>query len=271
MIASRRLPSSSASVRSPWRSSARVATDPTTSRRLPRPAARWTPGAWHRDAVRDGCGTGLGTPPEWRDEERRGLPARVRGILPFEWHLQWMDPARGREHRDLPRYQPGGDDFFILTPFDLAAGLRTGFHAIEVRGRARRRSGVLPRRDVGVRLRRPRRGMGCSGAARRVFAGRSDPRRRGTRPLDLIENTTKALLLVGDHDDVVGQDGARELLNGLVGLPASLKELRTIRTTDDLFASHEAPTVVRDPVVRRTFWVPLDRLVATRRGGDGNA
>jgi hypothetical protein len=82
--------------------------------------------------------------------------------------------------------------------------------------------------------------------------------------LSTIEET-KALLLVGDHDDVVGQDGARELLDGLVGLPGSLKRLRVIRTTDHLFADHEAPTAVYAPVVRRTFWVPLDRLVAGAR------
>ena len=52
-------------------------------------------GAWHRDAVQDRCGTGLGTPPEWRDEERRESTCGY-GALPFEWHLQWMDHLLGK-------------------------------------------------------------------------------------------------------------------------------------------------------------------------------
>jgi hypothetical protein len=51
----------------------------------------------------------------------------------------------------------------------------------------------------------------------------------------------------------------------LGAVPASEKEYRVIRTTDDLLADHEAPTAIHDPVVRRTFWGPLDRLVASAR------
>ena len=115
--------------------------------------------------------------------------------------------------------------------------------------------------------------MGCSGAARRVYDFPVDPILVDVGlDLSTIENT-KALLLVGDHDDVVGQDGARELLNGLVGLPASLEELRTIRTTDDLFASHgRRPLSVILSSVGRSG-CRLDRLVANaqRRRDDGNA
>jgi hypothetical protein len=48
-------------------------------------------------------------------------------------------------------------------------------------------------------------------------------------------------------------------------LPAKWKTYRVVRTTDALFASHEAPTVVTSPVVRKVFWAPLDALVAQAR------
>ena len=206
--------------------------------------------------------------------EMRSVVVYLHGYgayLPFEWHLQWMDHLLEKGSTVIfPRYQPGGDDPFILTPFDLAAGLRTGFDAIEYDGEPVVAAGF----SLGATLafvyaaRAEEWGVPAPHAVYSIFP--VDPILVDVGlDLSTIENT-KALLLVGDHDDVVGQDGARELLNGLVGLPRSLKELRTIRTTDDLFASHEAPTVVHDPVVRRTFWVPLDRLVAgARREGDG--
>ena len=77
------------------------------------------------------------------------------------------------------------------------------------------------------------------------------------------------MLLVGDRDDVVGRSGGDAFWSMLTSVPASEKEYRVIRTTDDLLADHEAPTYVDDPVVRRTFWDPLDRLVGVcaRRSG----
>jgi acetyl esterase/lipase len=209
--------------------------------------------------------------------EMRSVVVYLHGYgayLPFEWHLQWMDHLLEKGSTVIfPRYQPGGDDPFILTPFDLAEGLRTGFDAIGYEGEPVVAAGF----SLGATLafvyaaRAKEWGVPAPQAVYSIFP--VDPILVDVGlDLSTIEET-KALLLVGDHDDVVGQDGARELLNGLVGLPDSLKQFRVIRTTDHLFADHEAPTVVHDPVVRRTFWVPLDRLVASVRaeGDGGNA
>jgi acetyl esterase/lipase len=191
--------------------------------------------------------------------------------VPFYWHLEWMDHLLERGSTVLfPQYQPGGDDPFILTPYDLAAGLKTGFRAIDYDGE-----------PVVVA------GFSLGATLAFVYAGHAEewgvPAPRAVysifpvdpvlvdMSLDLsaIENT-KALLLVGDNDEVVGQDGAREILQGLTGLPASRKKLRLIRTTDHLFVIHDTPSFVGDPVVRRTFWVPLDRLVdGARRDAAG--
>ena len=76
---------------------------------------------------------------------------------------------------------------------------------------------------------------------------------------------TRVVLLVGDHDDVVGRQGGDAFWSMLRSLPASEKQYRLIRTTAQLLADHEAPTAIGDPDVRRTFWRPLDRLVAAAR------
>lgn len=188
--------------------------------------------------------------------------------LPFAWHLRWMDHLLENGSIVLfPRYQPGLDDPFVLTPFDLAEGLETGFDAIEYDGEPVVAAGFS---------------LGATLAV--IYAARAEewdvPPPRSVYsifPVDpvLVDieldlstvEETDVLLLVGENDEVVGQDGAREILKGLVGLPPSSKQLRVVRTTDDLFADHEAPTVVDDPEVRETFWTPLDRLVEASRDG----
>jgi acetyl esterase/lipase len=182
--------------------------------------------------------------------------------LPFEWHLEWMDHLLERGSTVLfPRYQPGLDDPFILTPFDLADGLRTGFDAIEYDGQPIIAAGFS---------------LGATLAL--VYAARARewnvPRPKAVYavfPVDpiLVDigidlstiKDTQVLVLAGDRDDVVGREGPREAFDGLTGLSDTLKKLRTITTTKKLFADHEAPTFVGDPVVRDTFWTPLDALL----------
>ena len=186
--------------------------------------------------------------------------------LPFEWHLEWMDHLLGRGSTVLfPRYQPGLDDPFILTPFDLAEGLRTGFDAIEYDGQPVVAAGfslgatlalVYAARAAEWKVPHPR-------AVYSVFP--VDPILVDVGlDLSTIEDT-QVLVLAGDRDEVVGREGPREAFAGLTGLSDTLKELRTIVTTDELFADHEVPTLVGDPVVRDTFWKPLDALVEAAR------
>lgn len=187
--------------------------------------------------------------------------------LPFEWHLQWMGHLLENGSTVIfPRYQPGGDDPFILTPFDLAEGLKTGFAAIEYDGEPVIAAGF----SLGATLamiyaaRAEEWGVPAPRAVYSIFP--VDPRLVDI-DLDLATiDKTPVLLLAGDNDDIVGQDGARELMRGLTALPDTLKELRLIRATDDLPSDHEAPTLVDRPIVRETFWTPLDRLVEVARG-----
>jgi acetyl esterase/lipase len=203
--------------------------------------------------------------------ETRSIVVYLHGYgayLPFAWHLRWMDHLLENGSIVLfPRYQPGLDDPFVLTPFDLAEGLQTGFDAIGYDGEP-----VVAA------------GFSLGAALAVIYAAHAEewdvPSPRSVYsifPVDpvLVDigldlstvEETNVLLLVGENDEVVGQDGAREILKGLAALPPSLKQLRVIRTTDDLFADHEAPTVVDNPAVRETFWTPLDRLVEASRDG----
>jgi acetyl esterase/lipase len=190
--------------------------------------------------------------------------------VPFYWHLEWMDHLLERGSTVLfPQYQPGGDDPFILTPYDLRAGLETGFRAIEDDGAPI----VVAGFSLGATLAFVYAGHAEEWgvpAPRTVYAIFPVDPVLVDLSLDLstIEDT-RALVLVGDRDDVVGQEGGREILKGLTGLPRPSKELRLIRSTDHLFVMHDTPSFIGDPVVRRTFWVPLDRLVDEARGGAG--
>jgi acetyl esterase/lipase len=186
--------------------------------------------------------------------------------LPFEWHQAWFEHLLARGSAVLfPEYQDGEEDAFVVVPYDLRKGLRLGFRALRENG--------LPVVAAGF-------SAGASFAF--VYAANAErwsvPAPRAVYsifPVDplLIDpsldlstiDDTRVVLLVGDRDDVVGRQGGDAFWSMLRNVPASEKEYRVIRTTDDLFADHEAPTVIRDPVVRRTFWVPLDRLVSSAR------
>ena len=186
---------------------------------------------------------------------------------PFEWHVAWMDHLLARGSAVIfPRYQEGSsDDPLVATLFDLQPGLRTGFEALG-----------KPRLPVVVA------GFSWGGALAFEYAAKAgrwglprpravysifpaDP--RGADPLfDLPRlKGARVVILVGDQDDVVGSSGADAFWQWLHPYPAALKTYRVIRSSDDLLATHEAPTVVTSPVVRKVFWTPLDRLVAEAR------
>ena len=192
--------------------------------------------------------------------------------LPFEWHLQWMDHLLANGSAVLfPRYQEGllgdeADDAFVILPLNLEEGLQTGFRALRYHGEPVVAAGF----SVGATL-------------AFVYAARADewnvPAPQAVYSifpvhpflidvgLDLSTlDHTKALILAGENDDVVGQDGAKKLMELLTGEPAGLKELRVIRKTDAMLADHESPTLVDRPITRETFWKPLDEIVEQARG-----
>jgi acetyl esterase/lipase len=187
--------------------------------------------------------------------------------LPFEWHLAWFDHLLSRGSAVIfPRYQGGSaDDPLVTTPLDLRLGLELGFRALDEDGIPVVAAGF----SVGATL------AFVYAAQARVWALPRPEAVYAIFPIDpvAIDPTldvapargTRLLLLVGEDDAVVGRAGADAIWSELRSLPASAKELRVVRTTDDLLADHEAPTYVRSEAVRRTFWAPLDRLVEQAR------
>ena len=220
---------------------------------------------------------GSGPSQVWVLRPKHGKPGSVVVYIhgwtassPFEWHVAWMDHLLARGSAVIfPRYQEGSaDDPLVSTIFDLQSGLRTGFAAlgepdlpVVVAGFSW--GGALA---FEYAAKAGRWGLPRPRAVYSVFPG--DP--RGADPLfDLPRlRGTRVVILVGDQDDVVGTSGADAFWDWLRPVPASLKSYRVIRSSDDLLANHEAPTVVTSPFVRKVFWTPLDRLVSEARGGD---
>lgn len=183
---------------------------------------------------------------------------------PFEWHLAWFDHLLARGSAVIfPQYQPGSyDDPQVATTFDLRLGLRTGFAALGESGRPV----VVAGFSFGACLaffyaaNAARWGVPAPVAVYSVFP--TDPRVLDPT-LDLPPlRRTRVLILVGADDTVVGRDGADTFWTWLEPVPRRLREYRVVASTDFL-ADHEAPTAVAEPAVRRAFWTPLDRLLAT--------
>jgi hypothetical protein len=189
--------------------------------------------------------------------------------VPFYWHLEELDHLLEKGSTVMfPEYQPGGADPFILTPYDLRTGLRTGFRALRYRGEPI----VVAGFSLGATLAfvyAAHAGEWGIPAPRTVYAIFPVDPILVDLSLDLSTiRDTRALILVGDRDEVVGQVGGREILEGLAGLPGSLKRLRLIRSTAHLFVTHDSPTYLNDPAVNPTFWAPLDKLVDDARAED---
>ena len=186
--------------------------------------------------------------------------------LPTEWHQVWLEHLlAGGSAVVFPQFQDGFDDTFLATPADLRRGLRLGFAA-------------LGEPDVPVVAA----GFSIGGALSFVYAANADrwgvPAPRSVYsifPVDPAQvdpaldlsalRETRALLLVGDQDVVVGSAGADAITRLLTSLPDDLRATRVVRTSDDFVADHEAPTFVDNPAVRKTFWEPLDELVEESR------
>jgi acetyl esterase/lipase len=213
---------------------------------------------------------GLGAEQVWVlrpvDGEIRAVVVYLHGwgaVLPFEWHQAWFDHLLTRGSAVLfPRYQPGSaDDPAVVTPIDLRRGLERGFAALRPRDVPVVAAGF----SFGATL------AFVYAAQARAWALPAPSAVYSVFPVDpvLIDPTlqvtpsrnTRVLLLAGADDAVVGRVGADALWRAMRTLPERQKEYRVIRTTDALLADHEAPTYVLSPIVRETFWTPLDELV----------
>ncbi len=186
--------------------------------------------------------------------------------LPFEWHLVWLEHLLARGSAVLfPEYQDGVDDALSSPRTTCTWGCASGsaHFASEAlpwssRGSpsARRSRSSMRRTRTSWDSRRRRQSTRSSRSTRSRSIRRSTCRACATR---------EVLILAGDRDATVGRVGAEALAAQLDTLPTSLLRYRLLRSTDDLVADHEAPTYIDDPVVRATFWTPLDELVEDAR------
>ena len=77
--------------------------------------------------------------------------------------------------------------------------------------------------------------------------------------LRTIDPATRLLALASPRDAVVGTEWARAMIAEPTQIPRARRELRIVR--DPRVGHHNAP-LATDPVAQRTFWRPLDRLLA---------
>jgi hypothetical protein len=85
-------------------------------------------------------------------------------------------------------------------------------------------------------------------------------------PLPPLPRSVRVLVEVGDEDAVAGSAGADAFWRWLRTHPRTRKTYRVVRSTRTFRATHAAPKSPA-PAARRSFWYPLDALVADARSG----
>jgi predicted esterase len=221
---------------------------------------------------------GVGSARVWilapRHTEIRSLVVYLHGWganLPFEWHQAWFEHLLRRGSAVMfPAYQDGIDDAFVVAPYDMHDGLVLGFRA-------------LRRPDIPIVAA----GFSVGATLAFIYAERAGdwglPRPRavyGIFPVDPYQidpsldlshlRSTHVVLRVGDHDDVVGRDGADALAAMLGAEEKAQLDYQIVHSRGELWADHELlPTSVWNPAVRRVFWLPLDAMVDNARHSAG--
>ena len=179
----------------------------------------------------------------------------------------WLDHlAAGGSAVIFPRYQLGvGDTQDATRLLDFAAGIRTGYALL---GRPK-----LPIVAVGY-------SFGASlafyysanaaawrlpppSAVQAVFPGGMIP----GAPLPALNRAVRVLIQVGDADTEAGSAGADAFWSWLSTHPNSCKRYQVIRSSGGLAATHAAPKSAI-AAAQRTFWAPLDRLIAQARSAE---
>ena len=77
------------------------------------------------------------------------------------------------------------------------------------------------------------------------------------QPFGTVPKATSVSLLVGDADQVVGTNGAKQLAAAIAPHPATIT---TLRSTAAITFDHFAPKGT-DAQAQKAFWLPLDKLV----------
>jgi dienelactone hydrolase len=177
----------------------------------------------------------------------------------------WLEHLAARGSAVIfPRYQLGvGDVQDTSRVADFAKGIRTGYALL--------RRPKVPIVAVGYSF-----GAslafyyGANAAAWRlplpealqaVFPGGMVP---GV-PLPALNRTVRVLIQVGDADTEAGSGGANSFWSWLATHPSSRKRYQIVRSEPALPATHAAPKSAT-AAARRTFWAPLDRLIAEATG-----
>jgi dienelactone hydrolase len=79
-----------------------------------------------------------------------------------------------------------------------------------------------------------------------------------------LPKASRYVVVAGDRDEVVGRAGADALWRRLARHAPARKQFRLVSSRAGLLAFHEAPKET-SPLALRTFWAPLDALVAQVR------
>src|SRR5262249_12743874 len=95
-----------------------------------------------------------------------------------------------------------------------------------------------------------------------ALLGEGDP----TVNLGAIDPRTRIVIAVGDRDDAVADEGARQLLKRLQAghYPPDQISIRRMRSHGAFVADHMAPTR-SGPAERAAIWAAADRLIAQAR------
>jgi len=95
-----------------------------------------------------------------------------------------------------------------------------------------------------------------------VFPSQVNPAMEPPIDLGKLDHGMRLQILVGDHDETVGNAGAAELLERLLsfGFPQQNVRAGIVHSTDALTVDHFAP-LDDGPDAQRLFWAPADRLI----------
>jgi predicted esterase len=176
----------------------------------------------------------------------------------------WLDHlAAGGSAVIFPRYQLGvGDAQDATRALEFANAIRTGYALL---GRPK-----VPIVTVGYSFgaslafyysaNAAAWGLPPPSAVQAVFPGGMIP----GAPLPALNRTVRVLIQVGDADTEAGTAGANAFWSWLATHPSSRKRYQVVRSSPGLAATHAAPKSA-SAAAQRTFWAPLDRLIAEAR------